>query len=284
MLPISALNELRRNACQILENALNEEKIELVGFEKYSPSTPKSTKKSLRSARFYRAEQISDLAKKYFDVIYLPLPNYNGECDGIILPPVILDSELEKVNKMLQNAKEKGAKYALVGNLGALELVKKHGFIIHGDFRFNVYNNETVAKLESLGVENVILSPELTIPQIRDVLGDTSTIIYGRLPLMLLEKCVSREVTTCENCERGRATITDRRGITFPILREFEHRNVIYNSAPTYMADLDSELMRAKITNQHFIFSIESEKEVDEVINSYKNHISAKENQKIRRI
>ena len=284
IVPISALNSLRREACQMLENALNEEEIERAGFEKYVPSTPKSTKKSLRSARFYHSEQISDLAKEYFDVIYLPLQNYNGECDGIILPPVILDSELEKVNKMLRNAKEKGAKYALVGNLGALELVKKHGFIIHGDFRFNVYNNETVAKLESLGVENVILSPELTIPQIRDVLGDTFTIIYGRLPLMLLEKCVSREVTTCENCERGRATITDRRGITFPILREFEHRNVIYNSAPTYMADLDSELMRAKITNQHFIFSIESAKEVDEVINSYKNHISAKENQKIRRI
>ena len=284
ILPLSALNELRRNACQMLENALNGEKIARSGFEKYIPNTPKSEKKILSTARFYRAHQITDIARKYFDIIYLPIQNYNGECEGIILPPVILDSELEKVDKMLHKAKEKGAKYALVGNLGALALAKKYEFIIHGDFRFNVYNNETVTKLEALGVENIILSPELTIPQIRDLKGDTSTIVYGRIPLMLLEKCVSREVTTCETCERGLATITDRRGITFPILREFEHRNVIYNSAPTYMADLENELTRAKITNRHFIFSIESEKEVDFVINAYKNHSPTKENQKIRRI
>ena len=284
MLPISALNELRRNACQTLENVLNGEKIERPGFEKYVPNTPQGKKKTLRSARFYRAEQITNLAREYFDMIYLPLQNYNGECEGIILPPVILDSELKKVETMLEKAKESGAKYALVGNLGALELAKKYRFIIHGDFRFNVYNNETVAKLEILGVENIMLSPELTIPQIRDVSGDISTIVYGRIPLMLLEKCVTKEVTTCESCEKGLATITDRRGITFPILREFEHRNVVYNSAPTYMADLESELARAKITNRHFTFSTETAKEVDEVINSYKNYISARENKKIRRI
>ena len=284
MLPLSALNELRRNACQMLESSLNEGKIERVGFEKYINVTPKGERKSLRTARFYRAEQITDAAREYFDVIYLPLQNFNGECEGIIPPPVFFDSELEKVDKMLQKAKENGAKYALVGNLGALELAKKHGFIIHGDFRFNVYNSETVAKLESLDVENIILSPELTIPQIRDIGGDTAAIVYGRIPLMLLEKCVSREATTCEKCERGLATITDRRGITFPILKEFEHRNVIYNSAPTYMADREDNLSRAKIINRHFIFSTESQNNVDNVIYAYKNSTPAKENQKIRRI
>ncbi len=284
MLPISALNELRRNACQMLEEALKGEQKERVGFDKYLPTTPQSEKKTMRSARFYHPNQITSIAQDYFDIIYLPLQNYNGECEGIILPPVILDSEIAKVKSMLQKAKQNGAKYALVGNLGALELAKELGFTVHGDFRFNVYNNETVTKLENLGIENIILSPELTIPQIRDVKGDTSAIIYGRIPLMLLEKCVSKEVTSCENCEKGQAIIIDRRGISFPILREFEHRNVIYNSAPTYMADREDELSRAKITNCHFIFSTESAKDVDCVINAYKNHTPAQENQKIRRI
>ena len=284
MLPISALNELRRNACQMLEKALEGERIVRSGFEKYLPVASKSAKQEKRTARFYRAEQITPLAREYFDTIYLPLQNYNGECEGIILPPVILDSEREKVNKMLTSAKSKGAKYALVGNLGAIELAKNYGFVIHGDFRFNVYNNETVAKLENLGVQSVILSPELTIPQIRDVLGDTAAIVYGRIPLMLLEKCVSKEITTCEKCEQGQASIIDRRGFSFPVLREFEHRNIIYNSAPTYMADLESELKRANITNRHFIFSTESKNEVDSIISAHKTHSPAKENQKIRRI
>jgi collagenase-like PrtC family protease len=245
---------------------------------------PVKAKKHLKTARFYNANQISDSAKNYFDIIYLPLQNYDGECEGIVLPPVIFDSEFHKIEALLQKAKQNGAKYALVGNMGALELAKKHGFIIHGDFRFNVYNNETVSKLEKLGVENIILSPELTLPQIRDVKGDTAVIVYGRIPLMLLEKCVASEISSCESCKSGYTRITDRKGITFPVLREFEHRNIIYNGNPTYMADRESDLLRAGITNQHFIFSIEGANEVDYIISCYKNHTSAKENQKIRRI
>ena len=284
ILPLSALNELRRNASEMLKEALASNESVRKGFEEYIPRVSQNKKRELCTARFYTSEQITAFARDYFDIIYLPIQNYNGECEGIILPPVILDSELDRVKKMLQKAKEDGAKYALVGNLGALELAKKFGFAVHGDFRFNVYNNETVSKLENLGVESIILSPELTLPQIRNVKGDIGAIVYGRIPLMLLEKCVSKEVTTCENCGKNQAAITDRRGFTFPILREFEHRNVIYNSAPTYVADLENDLKRANVTNRHFIFSTESKNEVNSIIEAYKNHTPANENQKIRRI
>jgi hypothetical protein len=101
---------------------------------------------------------------------------------------------------------------------------------------------------------------------------------------MLLEKCVARELVSCSECEAGRASITDRRGVTFPILRELDHRNVIYNSAPTYVADLESDLKKANVTNRHFLFSTETKTEVDEVIKAYKERKSAPQSQKIRRI
>ena len=284
IVPVSALNALRREACEMLETALSTGKATREGFEKYVPAASQSAKKEQRTARFYTAEQITPLSREYFDIIYLPLQNFNGECEGIILPPVILDSELSKVDKMLGMSKAKGAKYALVGNLGALELAQKYGFEIHGDFRFNIYNNESVSELEKLGVENILLSPELTLPQIRDVSGDTAAIVYGRLPLMLLEKCVSKEISTCERCTSGKTTLTDRRGITFPVLREYEHRSVIYNSAPTYMADRESDLQRAGIVNRHFIFSTETKFDVDKVIGAHKNNSPASEGDKIRRI
>ena len=284
IVPVSSLNALRRKATDMLEESLKPKAKERLGFDKYVPHAPKSPKKELKTARFYTSKQITDSAKEYFDIIYLPIQNYHGECEGIILPPVILDSELPKIEKMLDGAKKNGAKYVLVGNLGALELVKKYGLVAHGDSRFNVYNNESVAKLENLGVENIILSPELTLPQIRDTKGDISTIVYGRIPLMIVEKCVASEINTCSECNDGKATLVDRRGFTFPVLREFEHRNVIYNSAPTYMADRENDILRAGITNQHFVFSVENTSEVDYIISCYKNNISAKENQKIRRI
>lgn len=284
ILPISVLNSLRRDACKMLEKELFSNEIERKGFEKYVPVTSQNNKKELKSARFVNASQITDEAKNYFDIIYLPLQNFNGECEGVVLPPVIFDSELQKVEKILIEAKKKGAKIALVGNLGALELAKKHGFSVHGDFRFNVYNSETVAKLESLGVENILLSPELTLPQMRDVKGDTATIVYGRIPLMLLEKCVSKDISNCETCMAGKAVLVDRKGISFPVLREYEHRSVIYNSAPTYTADIDGELKKANIKNKHFIFSIESPNEVNDIIHRYETSAPPKESEKIRRI
>ena len=284
IVPISALNSLRREACDMLERSLSAKEKARVGFEKYVQIHPASAKKTQKTARFYNAEQITDGARKYFDIIYLPLQNFRGECEGIILPPVILDSECDRVAKMLTTAKEKGARYALVGNLGALELAKKHGFEIHGDLRFNVYNNESVAKLEALGVQNIILSPELTLPQMRDVAGDTAAIVYGRIPLMLLEKCVSKEISNCESCTAGKTVLTDRRGISFPVLREFDHRTTICNSAPTYMADREGDLASAGVSNRHFIFTTENATEVDEIITAHKNLFPAKEGQKIRRI
>ncbi len=285
IVPVSSLNALRREACELLSCALDSSNTQnKIGFDKYSPKKSKSEKRNLKSARFYSAEQISERARSYFDVIYLPLQSYNGECEGVILPPVILDSELETVSKMLIKARELGAKYALVGNLGALKLAKKHGLSVHGDFRFNVYNNESVARLEELGVQSILLSPELTLPQIRDISGDTAALIYGRIPLMLLEKCVAKEIASCSSCQKGKVSLTDRMGISFPVLREFEHRSVIYNSAPTYMADREDELLRARISNRHFIFSTESKQEVDEIILAYQNHLAAREDKKIRRI
>lgn len=284
ILPVSSLNELRRNATQLLEDALKGNEKVREGFEKYIPIAPISTKIALKTARFYTSDQITESAKGYFDIIYLPLQYYNGECEGIILPPVIFDSELSKIEKMLEDAKKKGAKYALVGNLGALELAKKHEFEVHGDFRFNVYNSESVAKLESLGIKNIILSPELTLPQIRSIKGNVAVTVYGRIPLMLLEKCVASEMNTCAECQKGQARITDRKGVSFPVLREMEHRNVIYNSNPTYMADRESDLLRAGVQNRHFIFSTESADDVDYIISCHKNYTPAKVKQKIRRI
>lgn len=284
IVPISSLNALRRNAAHMLDEALTTHTKERVGFEKYVHVTPSTEKKKLATARFYSSEQITDSAREYFDIIYLPLQNFDGSCEGVILPPVIFDSELSKTEKMLEKAAKSGAKYALVGNLGALELAKKYGFVIHGDFRFNVYNNESVDYLSGIGVENIILSPELSLPQIKGIKGDVSTIIYGRIPLMLLEKCVAGETNTCSECKSGQASITDRRGITFPILREEEHRNVIYNSIPTYMADRESDLSRSGIINRHFIFSNESKEEVDFVISCHKNKSPVKNGQKMRRI
>ena len=134
----------------------------------------------------------------------------------------------------------------------------------------NLTNSESAAQLEKLGIAEAILSPELTLPQMRDVGGNTAAIVYGRLPLMTLEKCAIREIADCHSCEKNVVALRDRRGVEFPILREWEHRNVIYNSLPTCMSDRTDRLLRADLTAWHFIFSTETPREVDRVIGAYR--------------
>ena len=62
--------------------------------------------------------------------------------------------------------------------------------------------------------------------------------------------------------------------MVFPVLRTPDHRNVIYNSVPTYMADAGDTLAHYRVGGHHFLFSIETPREVDEVILAYENGLA----------
>ncbi len=267
MLPISKLNDLRRRAIAALEA----EKAPPVHTQlPHVPKKPTGKRTFCRSACFYDVDRIPKEARAFFDRIFLPLFKAAPGIDGVILPPVIFDHEVPAVKEQLMRAREMGAIYALVGNLGHLSLARDFGFTPMGDFRLNVTNAETVCALEELGISSMILSPELTLPQARDVGGDTAITVYGRIPLMTVEKCVIREIANCDACRGGQVRLCDRRGVEFPVLREWEHRNVIYNSLPTSMSDRGEQLRAFGLTAHHFIFSTETSEEVREVINAFR--------------
>jgi putative protease len=136
-----------------------------------------------------------------------------------------------------------------------------------GDFRLNIFNSETAAQYANLGIENAVLSPELTLPMARDIGG--GEIVYGRIPLMLTERCFIKENFGCKSCNK--AALKDRTGAEFPMLREYQHRNIILNSAPTYMADKGSELSAAGISHRHFQFTVETAAEVKAVIRMFES-------------
>lgn len=264
-IPVSKLNALRRSALSALDSVVREPNSVSV-----PPKKPYGKRQTRRTASFTDPARIPHSAYSFFDLIYLPSAAYDISVKGVALPPVIFDSERDIVRRQLENAAKNGATDALVGNIGHISLAREAGLIPHGGFRLNVTNTESVAQLESLGLCDVILSPELTLPQARDIRGDTSVIIYGRIPLMVVEKCVSREIADCDACNAGRVTLTDRRGVNFPVQRTADHRNIIYNSLPTCMSDRQGELARFGITAGHFIFSTESAKEADAVITAFR--------------
>ena len=266
------INALRREAAELFENAerpLPEEKP--LAKARATFNLPKAE----NSALFLNRENwISALQKhsmvQEFDYAFLPLFAFeHGDetegINGVYIPPVVMEDEIPFVREKLKNAKNSGIMYALVGNIGHFSLAKEFGLIPFGDFRLNIMNSYTKECYMELGAEKMILSPELTLPQARDIGG--FTIHMGRLPLMLTERCFIKENFGCQKCNK--AYLEDRMGERFPIIREFEHRNLILNSRLTYMGDKRGDLMAARLTKGHFIFSVESGKEIVDLLFTY---------------
>ncbi len=294
MVPVSALNALRRAATDALEKLIlspYENRKAAVGKSE-KRKTEKTKKAPVLMATFVEFSQIPQSAYEYFDEIYLPASEfYRGTVlhkgvNGVELPSVIFDSEVDEVKKMLAAAKKAGAKYALVGNVGHAHLAKELGFEIRGGFRLNVSNSHSAEAIASLGFENVILSPELTLPKLRDIATSSDiecrAVVYGRIPLMVMEKCVICEAAKgkgrglCPLKDSGfdgvcRGVLTDRTGAAFPVIREFPHRNIIFNSVPVYMADKWHEFQLSWVDGDVFIFSDETAEEVEKIISAYEN-------------
>ena len=268
MLPVSSLNALRRAAADALTEAAQPRR-DASDFREISRLPILEKGQASRSAVFYFPERIPDEAYEFFDLIYTPLESYDGRTNGVLLPPVIFDGEREEIARLLRRAEELGARHALVGNLGHFSLLEGTSLVPHGDFRLNITNRRTAATYEARGLDDYLLSPEMTLPQLRDIGGQSRVTVYGRIPLMVTEKCVGKELGSCESCMGGRAVLTDRRGVRFPVLRAWKHRSLIVNSVSHYMADRQDELRRLGLTRQHFIFTTETNKEISAVLRAY---------------
>lgn len=280
MMPVSRINALRREAIAALTKNERSE----AGLCRVEKAYPIGKRGAEKTAVFYEPRNIPNTARSYFDVIYTPLHLYDGKANGVMLPPVIYDSEVEGVRAALLSAKEQGAHHALVGNVGHLALVREVGLIPHADYRMNIFSSVAAYEIEKLGFESMIVSPELTLPQIRDIGGNSTAVIYGKVALMTLEKCAIKEFSDCASCEReGFLYLTDRKGVRFPVRREPPHRNIIFNAVPIYMADRADALAKNKIIGGHFVFTDETPAEIEKIIEAYKKG-SAPTQKQIRRI
>lgn len=275
MVAPSVLNAMRREVAEQLEQAIIKANTPAhVQRNPVAKPRPCGVRSRTRTARFLYPEQLTEASAAYFDIRYLPLEaaakQPNPLCNGAVLPPVIFPEDTDQIREMLACIAKQGIVHLLVGNLGHLPLTEGFDFVLHGDYRLNAANNATVLELEKYGFADVIASAEMSVAQLRDLGGNTAAIVYGRVPLMTLERCINKQAAGCTACTDRKAQLTDRRGVRFPVVREFGHRNLVLNSLPTGMSDKQSALNASGITAQHFLFTVESAAEVDRVISAYK--------------
>lgn len=274
-LPASELNELRRRALEeFYRSAVRVEKT-IKGWSsvRTAPNifAPDSGIKRGFSASVRTEKQYEAVKHLDFDRIYLPIDIAQcaeGDSRAVVsLPAVIHDGEdsFEKLKTLLND----GFKAVEAQNIGQLDCGAER---VYGSHRLNVFSAFALAELKEQGLRAVTLSPEMNLAQIRDMQKNlpVEVIAYGRLPLMISENCIIKNLASCP-C-RGGETLTDRRGAEFPIIRDGSScRSVLLNSVPVYMADKTEELFSAGISCLKLCFTTESAEECRGVSEAYLN-------------
>ncbi len=288
-IPISAVNALRRTLCETLTEKLVGEVKQYPKFDGKLPRAQGYVPSDDKSAYFSFASSLTPKAISYFDRVFLPLTEYLANAEklkkysnvGIAFPPVAFDHELEIVREKAKMAYENGARIALIPGFWQGEMADEIGFEKHGDLRLNLYNSSSAAIYAKKGFSSVIVSSEVGVSVTQGLAAEMPKgyVIYGRLPLMTMEKCMIRDSfsgkddrAACRYCDTHPFTkLADRTGAEFIVMREFPHRNVIFNSVPTYMADKPLAGLFS-----HAIFTDETPEKVDAVITQIEKKLPAK--------
>ena len=117
------------------------------------------------------------------------------------------------------------------------------------------------------------VSFEMTLAQIRD-LGKqvpAEAIVYGRLPLMMMENCVMKGRSGVCTCEGGVTKLVNRRGEEFPLIKDAGTcRNVLLNGKKLYTAGQAEEVFQnLGLWALRLQFPTENDREVDQILHEY---------------
>ena len=272
----SELNAIRREAAELLDLKRGEVRREESRAEY---TLPERSRNNTTAPKIYvRFEDISQIPKclSGIDAVIFPLEkDFDINIDGAELiadiPRGIISEEL--IRKRLRIFKEKGFKTAVCGNLSALQIATEEGFKIIAGTGLNVLNSESAAAAYELGADHIILSNEITLKDAAKLSSPipTGIVAYGNIPLMLFKNCPLKNGRNCADCDK-KGTITDRKNTEFPVRCRMGYSELL-NSVPVWLADRGEDLMAVDFVLLYF--TLESQNRALEVINAYKNGLSA---------
>ena len=293
-MPMKALNQLRREALEVLaETLLGEFRREPIETSVDDPVIHDRTnidnaKSGIITASIENREQILPLVESdmiasiYIDSTFYDkktfITDLESDCRLIkkfnkkayyILPAVFRKhtSDFYKtIATELQNLPLDGF---IVKNYDALWFVKQYmaekELII--DHNLYSYNHKAIEAFMAYAPLRITAPLELNKKELASRNNEKGELlIYGRLPLMTSAQCVTRSTVGC-NKTPGITYIKDRYNVIFPIKNNCnECYNTIYNSLPVILFGQAEELKRMQFAAYRLSFTIEDKKEVRNVL------------------
>ena len=277
-IPASAVNGLRRELLEELAKRRMDIPPRRVLEAAALPEAPEGGQAMRFTCSVQKAEQVTAalLAEKPA-AVYVPveeLERLDPELDWgetelcAVLPRIFRTADETPLRQLLEQHPEASA--VAIGNLGHLPIVRGLNRTMRGDFGLNIFNSRALLFWQGQGLASATVSFELRWQQVRDLRKylPCEAIIYGRLPLMVTENCVTR----CSvGCTHGAGSVlTDRTGARFPVLCGYGCRCEIQNSKTLFLAD-KPEMRRCGLTYGRLRFTTETPEQCVQVLQRYQN-------------
>ena len=291
-LPISSLNDLRRT---ILENIEKQtlDKIKRTSNCCYTPivSNASNLKNNYKISLLLNDLNLEYDSSKLDGVhnLYIPLnKNYenilnvlNKKFSTYIYLPTIIRANYRNLfyDNIVNTTKKYNIKGIVLSNISNFMLISdlyksNKNLELIANYTFNIYNNETINKLNDLQISKYIVSPELDKLSILNLYGNPQKelIVYGKIPLMNMNYCLLGKSNKCyPNCNslctnKNRYFLKDRLGLHFDIVPDnIQTVTTIYNCKTLSICPTDFNLDCARIDILY-----ENIDEINNIINTVK--------------
>ena len=291
-MPISLINQMRREAIELLDNARISVKGRMYKDNdiKYSPKiySRNADNKSKIRVKVNNIEALKSILNLDIDMIYyedvstieqaMTMANANNKKLIYSAPRIVRNREYKRLEKSDEYCKD----HVQISALGQVKYYKENSESVKFDvdYYLNPFNSETINHYKKEGAETVCISQELNLHEIKETTQYTDleieTVAYGYIPMMLSEYCpmgvVARSCKKdkrCANCKESKYVLRDFKGEEYRVSQDIFCRSTIYNSSANCLINNLDELSEAGINIFRLDFTHETPELIEKITKSF---------------
>ena len=286
-LPMQALNELRREGIEELTEQIQMQyrreeagcgmKTATAGFDSDADGVTETAgkKECCISASVQNKAQLDTAVNSKIRYIYLEEGVEFEREDGVqyflAMPYIFRENTIKRYEKMYTEI-EKKYDGILIRNWESYAWLKQHEYQkeIRSDYNLYIFNRKTKEELRRLGIARGTASVELNDRELARIgIEEQVFIAYGYQPVMISAGCIQKTSASCDG-KGGVLSISDRYQKKFAVRRYCRDcYNVMYNSAPLFLADKAEEVHALAPAELRLDFTTESSGQVKEICHAY---------------
>ena len=286
-LPMQALNELRREGIEELTEQIQMQyrreeagcgmKTATAGFDSDADGVTETAgkKECCISASVQNKAQLDTAVNGKIRYIYLEEDVEFEREDGVqyflAMPYIFRENTIKRYEKMYTEI-EKKYDGILIRNWESYAWLKRHEYQkeIRSDYNLYIFNRKTKEELRRLGIARGTASVELNDRELARIgIEEQVFIAYGYQPVMISAGCIQKTSASCDG-KGGVLSISDRYQKKFAVRRYCRDcYNVMYNSAPLFLADKAEEVHALAPAELRLDFTTESSGQVKEICHAY---------------